>query len=151
MGTVNGYSRPQTQTGSAAQLRQALGYVPQRPVSAQSPVVYNGVDGTLTPAAGAIDTAEIADGAVTFAKMQSFGAKTVAGRTGPGGGDGELLTLDPNNLNISAGVLTVTSVPKVSFGTGAPGGTPLDGELYFDDTGSPYVGYVGRAGVWQQF
>lgn len=42
-------------------------------------------------------------------------------------------------------------VPSVTFGTGAPGGTPADNALYFDDTGSPYVGYVGRAGVWQQF
>lgn len=43
------------------------------------------------------------------------------------------------------------AVPSVTFGTGVPGGTPADGALYFDDTGSPYVGYVGRSGSWHQF
>lgn len=43
-------------------------------------------------------------------------------------------------------------VPAVTFGTGAPGGTPANGALYFDDTAPAlYVGYVGRAGAWVQF
>lgn len=42
-------------------------------------------------------------------------------------------------------------VPSVTFGTGAPAGTPAAGALYFDTTIAVFVGYVGRSGVWNQF
>lgn len=41
-------------------------------------------------------------------------------------------------------------VPAVTFGTGAPSGTPATGALYFDTTLATYVGYVGRGGAWNQ-
>lgn len=42
-------------------------------------------------------------------------------------------------------------VASVTFGTGAPAGTPAAGDLYFDTTLAIYVGYVGNGGVWNQF
>lgn len=61
---------------------------------------------------------------------------------------------DGLELDGSTGVIGNTEpsiVTSITFGTGAPGGVPADNDLYFDDTGVPYVGYIGRAGVWQQF
>jgi hypothetical protein len=201
-------TRPRSEEGSNATLRQRLGYVPPRTsavvpgggleeeggalglemtavtagvygdsthvavfevddygrlVNASEVPISFPADTGITQLTGDVEAgpgsgsqaATIPNGTVTFAKMQNFAAKSLAGRTGPGGGVGELLTLDPS-LDISAGVLfvvwTEAPVPAVTFGTGAPGGTPVDGALYFDDTTSPlYVGYIGRGGTWFQF
>lgn len=56
------------------------------------------------------------------------------------------------DLPIPATDYEAIAAALVSFGTGAPGGVPdFDGQLYFDDTLATYAGYVGRAGVWNQF
>lgn len=56
------------------------------------------------------------------------------------------------NLDPTATDYADIAAQLVTFGTGAPGGTPaFDGQLYFDDTLAVYAGYVGRAGVWNQF
>lgn len=39
-------------------------------------------------------------------------------------------------------------ITTVTIGTGAPSGTPDDGDLYFDDSVNPYVLYVGSGGTW---
>ena len=146
---------PQTFTKgpNAASVQQALGYKPQRPISAESPVAYDGSTGDLSLTDGSVGTAALANDSVTFAKLQNLAGTppSLVGRSTAGAGDAELITLDSNNLALNAGVLSVTSVPSVTFGTGAPGGTPANGALYFDDTLPIYSGYIGRAGVWKQF
>ncbi len=138
------YSRPLTQTTTPAQLRQGLGYIPPRQ---QTGTAGGGID--VDPGSGEIS---IADAGVSYAQLNLAGTPpTLVGRTTAGAGEGEPITVDPNNLILSAGVLSVTSVPKVSFGTGAPATTPLDGELYFDTTLPAYAGYVGRSGAWHTF
>lgn len=52
--------------------------------------------------------------------------------------------------SLAAGQLPA-SVPVVSFGTGAPVASSTEGYIYFDTTGSPYVGYVYHMGNWHQF
>lgn len=47
-------------------------------------------------------------------------------------------------------VAIVFPVGSVTFGVGVPGGTPTNGDLYFDTTAA-YVGYVGNGGTWHQF
>lgn len=190
MGSV----QKQTRGPNIAQVQQGIGYRPQRPISAQSPVAYNGVDGTLTPQ----------DGSITLNMIEDIPTSTWLGRTSVGAGPPEYGTFGPSlvasggvlgraaltgdvtasadsnattlsNTGVSAasygsstavatftvdakGRLTAASntniafpVPSVTFGVGAPGGTPADGALYFDTTVAVYVGYVGNGGAWNQF
>lgn len=41
-------------------------------------------------------------------------------------------------------------IGSISFGTGAPTGTPDDGKEYIDTSTTPYTLYVGKAGTWHQ-
>jgi hypothetical protein len=46
---------------------------------------------------------------------------------------------------------SIAAVPVVTFGTGAPGGTSSEGNIYYDTTASPFHGYVWHSGAWQIF
>ncbi len=83
---------------SAARIATRLGYTPQQPISATSPITFDGSTGDLEPPA-------------------------------------------PPPIGVAS----------VTFGVGAPAGTPANGDLYFDTTVAIYVGYVGNGGVWNQF
>ncbi len=67
-----------------------------------------------------------------------------------------VITLDKYGIATKDPVATAITFPpvgvaSVTFGVGAPGGTPAEGDLYFDTTIAVYVGYVGHSGVWNQF
>jgi len=195
---------PQNYTSgpSPARVQAGLGYRPQRPVSQDSPVAYDGVTGDLTPAAGSVTDAMLTDTAVTpgtYGNATNVGQFTVDAKgrltaaaavpitfpadtgitqltgdvtAGPGSGS-QAATLATSGVSAASygsatavatftvdakGRLTAASntniafpVPSVTFGTGAPGGTPADNALYFDDTLPIYIGYVGRSGTWHQF
>lgn len=123
-------TRPRSEEGSTAALRQRLGYVPPR-----------------TPSVAAGGGLEVDAGGELSLEMTAVTAGVYGDSTKVAAFDVD----DYGRLVDASEVSIAFPVPSVTFGTGAPGGTPEDGALYFDDTGSPYVGYVGRAGVWQQF
>jgi hypothetical protein len=60
--------------------------------------------------------------------------------------------IDPRNGNPTPAFFRfIALLPTISFGAGAPAGTPTDGQIYFNTTPSPYNGYVGRGGAWHRF
>lgn len=62
------------------------------------------------------------------------------------------VTFDAKGRATAAANVAITHpVPSVTFGTGVPAGTPAEGALYFDTTGTPYAGYVGRSSAWHAF
>lgn len=60
------------------------------------------------------------------------------------------LTVNAKGLVTAAANVAIT-YPIPTFGTGAPSTLVSEGALYFDTTGSPYVGYVQHSGAWHQF
>ena len=157
-------------TPTRAQLRQGLGYVPQQPIAPTSPIQFTGstgdLDGTISEADKLTTARNIAitgdlvwnvnfDGSANVTATGTLANTAVAAGTYGDATNVAQVVVDAKGRLTGAANVPITfppvGVPSVTFGTGAPGGTPADGALYFDDTGSPYVGYVGRAGVWQQF
>lgn len=157
-----------------AKIAQRLGYVPQQPISPTSPIPFEGSTGDL-PVPDSVAEADklstprniaITGDLAWNVNFDGSGNVTAAGilasvvSAGSAGDSTHVaaITVDAKGriTSVSSVAIAFPSPPpvgvgSVTFGTGAPGGTPADGDLYFDDTGSPYVGYVGRAGVWQQF
>lgn len=181
----------------AAQLRQALGYIPGRtPKTASgSGLTYDGSTNSLTLADTAVTPGTYGDSthvsrvtvdqkgrltgasAVAIAFPADTGITQLTGdvTAGPGSGSQSAtlansgvsaatygdathvaqVALDAKGRATSASNVAITFPPvgvaSVTFGVGAPGGTPAEGDLYFDTTLAVYVGYVGHSGAWNQF
>jgi len=52
---------------------------------------------------------------------------------------------------VLAAVQLPAAVPVVSFGSGAPSGSSVEGYIYFNTGVSPYAGYVYHSSAWQAF
>ncbi len=150
---AQGYTRPQTQTGQPAQLRQALGYIPAR---AQA----DGSDGGITVEGG--------PSGQTFT-LTPIGAGAVLGNLGPGDDTphaldftfvkltdtfGDLLPAAGMGIrvNVLGTALEPYTLPATTFAAGAPASPGVsEGDLYFDTTLAVYVGYVWHSAAWNQF
>jgi len=131
---AQGYDRPLTRTGTPAQQRQALGYIPARAAAAASgggvevsggdaPVISLEASGVTPGTYG--DATNVAQ--VTF---DAFGRATTA----------------------AAVPITFPVGVAVTFGTGAPASPGVtEGDLYFDTTLATYVGFVWHSAAWNQF
>lgn len=194
---ANRFTPNLTGTGTPAQLKQALGFVPRRQMTAAA---GEGIE--VDEGSGEISLTDTAVVPASYGNATNVGQFTVdqKGRltlaanvpisfpadtgitqltgdvtAGPGSG-AQAATLSNTGVGAAAygsstavGTFTVDAkgrltaaanvaiafpapaVGSVTFGTGVPGGTPADGDLYFDDTLATYVGYVGRGGTWHQF
>lgn len=155
---------------SLATAQSGLGFMPQEQISPTSPIAFDGstreLDGEAAEATKLATARSIAitgdlAWSVSFngsANVSAAGALASTAVTPASYGNATNVasfTVDAKGRLTAAAAVPITfpavGVASVTFGTGVPGGTPANGDLYFDDTGSPYVGYVGRAGAWQQF